>query len=37
MRIMLFPSLDKRNTHDKAEGLLGHFREAYRGAGCVKP
>ncbi|WP_287350558.1 hypothetical protein, partial [Porphyromonas sp.] len=37
MRTILFPSLDKRSTRDKAKGLLGHFREAYRGAGCVKP
>ena len=26
----LFPPLDKRNTRDKAKGLLGLFGEAYR-------
>ena len=33
----LFPSLAKRNTRDKAKGLLGHFGEAYRGAGRAIP
>ena len=33
----LFPSLDKRNTCDKAEGLPDHFGEAYRGAGRTIP
>ena len=33
----LFPPLDKRNTRDKAKGLLGHFGEAYRGAGRAIP
>jgi len=37
MRTMLFPSLDKRNTRDKAKGLFGHFRAVYRGAGCANP
>ena len=32
-RRTIFPPLDKRNTRDKAKGLLGHFGEAYRGAG----
>ena len=32
-RIALFPPLDKRNTRDKAKGLLEHFEEIYRGAG----
>ena len=33
----LFPSLDKRNTCDKAKGLPDHFGEAYRGAGRTIP
>ena len=36
-RTMLFPPLDKRNTCDKAKGLLGDFREVYRGAGRAMP
>ncbi|KDU78704.1 hypothetical protein HMPREF1121_01563 [Porphyromonas sp. KLE 1280] len=36
-RTMLFPPLDKRNTRDKARGLLGHFGEVYRGAGRAIP
>ena len=36
-RRTLFPPLDKRNTYDKAKGLLGHFGEAYRGAGRARP
>ena len=36
-RRTLFPPLNKRNTRDKAEGLLDHFREAYRGIGRVMP
>ena len=36
-RRTLFPPLDKRNTRDKAKGLLGHFGEAYRGAGRAMP
>ena len=32
-RMRLFPPLDKKNTRDKAKGLLGHFGEAYREAG----
>ena len=36
-RTMLFPPLDKRNTRDKAEGLLDHFREVYRGIGRAMP
>jgi len=32
-----FPPLDKRNMRDKAKGLLGHFGEVYRGAGCATP
>ena len=32
-RKTLFPLQDKRNTRDKAKGLLGRFGEAYRGAG----
>ncbi len=32
MRMTLFPPLDKRNTRDKAKGVLGHFGEAYRGS-----
>jgi len=30
---MLIPPLNKRNTRDKAKGLVYHFGEAYRGAG----
>ena len=37
MRRILFPPLDKRNTRDKAEGLLDLFREAYRGVGRAMP
>ena len=33
----LFLPLNKRNTRDKAKGLLGHFGEAYRGAGRAIP
>ena len=33
----LFPPLDKRNTHDKAQGLPDHFGEVYRGAGRAIP
>ncbi|KXB76936.1 hypothetical protein HMPREF3185_00216, partial [Porphyromonas somerae] len=36
-RRILFPSLNKRNTHDKAKGVLAHFGEAYRGAGRAMP
>ena len=36
-RTALFPPLDKRNTRDKAKDLLGHFGEAYRGAGRAMP
>ena len=36
-RTMLFPSLDKRNTRDKAKGKAYHFGEVYRGAGCTMP
>ena len=36
-RTILFPPLDKRNTRDKAKGLLGLFGEAYRGAGRARP
>ena len=36
-RRTLFPPLDKRNTRDKAKGLLDHFGEAYRGAGRTVP
>ena len=32
-----FPPLDKRNTCDKAKGLLGHFEGGYRGAGRTMP
>ena len=32
-----FPSQDKRNTRDKAEGLRDYFGEAYRGAGHAMP
>ena len=32
-RMTLFPPLDKRNTRDRAKGLLEHFGEVYRGAG----
>jgi len=34
---MLFPPLDKRDTRDKAKGLLGHVGEAYRRAGRAMP
>jgi len=33
----LFLPLDKKNACDKAKGLLGHFGEAYRGAGRAMP
>ena len=33
----LFPPLDKRNTRDKAQGLVYHLGEAYRGAGRAMP
>ena len=36
-RMMLFPSQDKRNTSDKAEGLRDYFGEVYRGAGYAMP
>ena len=36
-RTTLFPPLNKRNTHDKAKGVLAHFGEAYRGAGRAMP
>ena len=36
-RTMLFPPQDKRNTRDKAKGLLEHFEEIYRGAGRAMP
>ena len=36
-RMMLFPSQDKRNTRDKAEGLRDYFGEVYRGAGYAMP
>ena len=36
-RTMLFPPLDKRNTCDKAKGLLGYFGEVYRGAERAMP
>jgi len=32
-----FPPLDKRNTCDKAQGLVYHLGEAYRGAGRAMP
>jgi len=35
---MLFPPLDKRNTRDKAKGVLAHFGAVYRyelGARCL--
>ena len=31
MRRILFPSLDKRNTRDKTQGLVCHFGEVCRG------
>ena len=37
VRRTLFPPQDKRNTRDKAKGLLEHFEERYRGAGRAKP
>ena len=36
-RRTLFPPLDKRNTRDKAKGLLDLFGEAYRGTGRAMP
>ena len=33
----LFPPLDKRNTRDKAQGLVHHLGEAYWGAGRAMP
>jgi len=36
-RRILFPPLDKRNTCDKAKGLLGYFGEVYQGAGPAMP
>ena len=36
-RTALFPPLDKRNTRDKAKGLIGHFGEVYRGAERAMP
>ena len=36
-RRALFPPLDKKNTRDKAKGLLGHFEGGYRGAGRTMP
>ena len=36
-RTMLFPSLDKRNTRDKAKGKAYRFGEAYRVAGRAIP
>ena len=36
-RRIFFPPLNKRNTRDKAKGLLGHFGEVYRGAGRAIP
>ena len=33
----LFPPLDKRNTRDKAQGLVYHLGEAYWGAGRAMP
>ena len=36
-RRILFLPLDKKNACDKAKGLLGHFGEAYRGAGRAMP
>ena len=36
-RTMLFPPLDKRNTRDKAKGLLDLFGEVYRGTGRAMP
>ena len=35
--LSFFPSLDERNTRDKAKGLLEHFEERYRGAGPAMP
>ena len=37
MGTALFPPLDKRNTCDKAKGLIGHFGEVYRGAERAMP
>ena len=36
-RMTLFLPLNKRNTRDKAKGLLGLFGEIYRGAGRAIP
>ena len=36
-RMALLPPRDKRNTRDKAKGLLEHFEERYRGAGRAMP
>ena len=33
----LFSPLDKRNTRDKAKGLVYHLGEVYRGAGRAMP
>ena len=32
-----FPTLDKRNTHDKAKGKAYHVGKVYRGAGRTMP
>ena len=37
MRMALFSPLNKRNTRDKAKGLLDLFGEAYRGTGREMP
>ena len=36
-RMILFPPLDKRNTRDKAKGLLDNFGEVYQVAGRAIP
>ena len=36
-RRIFFLPLDKKNACDKAKGLLGHFGEAYWGAGRAMP
>ena len=36
-RMVLSPPLDKRNTRDKAKGLLDLFGGAYRGTGRAIP
>jgi len=36
-RTMLFPTLNKRNTRDKAKGLPDHFGEVYREAERAMP